>query len=542
MSCTLLKHILTFSEAVVYGPVVVYNNLNQDITQLCEFSWSGDRVCWTCWVNYDEYNRICKNIESDFYLRVRIPGIFNKISLHGMFTTCYDICIDSSDTFLHNFCGEEQLFNPYSNLDCALELYQQTSNSIICMFGIPIYYLRVQPKQESVDYTFKEFSLHDVVDIKQIKLMLQDGQLPSSNPKFTEFDFDWENDWEVEVGKQQFAQAFGDTVFPKQRDLIYVPLLKRMYEVNSAYDEKNEGFMWTPVTWKLALVKYNDKTNIDKGNFDSIIDTWIVNNYEDTFGKLERNEQEREVGASPLSAPTFAATNLFDIFMEDNVRKQYTKNDITIVNKQYNHKSNVIARNLYKFKNENACVTYQKGYCGENGTLMFLLETQGTLGGNISKEVLQFGTISINVNYDSSREKFILEFNNMTQELDSFTTYMVICKWNRSTFSSELIIYKYTHDMNIPVYKLRPEMYYFDVENPICQLLTSYNNDYIVEGKMNCQAHAYPLFLSNIKLYNKALENEECLKEMIKYTTTHESCVINDLARPINSGHGYDVK
>jgi hypothetical protein len=57
-----------------------------------------------------------------------------------------------------------------------------------------------------------------------------------------------------------------------------------------------------------------------------------------------------------------------------------------------------------------------------------------------------------------------------------------------------------------------------------------------------CQVHAYPLFLSNIKLYNRYLDYVETLKEMIKYTTTHENCVINDLARPISSGHGYDVK
>ena len=30
--------------------------------------------------------------------------------------------------------------------------------------------------------------------------------------------------------------------------------------------------------------------------------------------------------------------------------------------------------------------------------------------------------------------------------------------------------------------------------------------------------------------------------ESVKYTTNHKNCVFNDLARPINSGHGYAVK
>ena len=54
--------------------------------------------------------------------------------------------------------------------------------------------------------------------------------------------------------------------------------------------------------------------------------------------------------------------------------------------------------------------------------------------------------------------------------------------------------------------------------------------------------HAYPLFMSNIKLFNKSLDIIESLKEMVKYTTQHENCIINDLARPISSGHGYDVR
>lgn len=541
MSCS-IKHIITLNDAMVFAQITVYDNFDLDITKQCRYSWSSDRVCWTSWVTYDEYIKICKNIEGDFYLRIQTTGIFGKLSIGGLFTKCYDICIDGSDTFLKNFCQEENLFNPYSNLDCALELYKQTSNSIVCMFGLPAYYFRVVPRSETVDYTFKEFVLHDVETVKQIKIMVPDGQMPSSNPKFTEFDFDWESPWEVEISKDHFAQAFGDTAFPKYQDFIYVPLMKRMWDVNAAYDEKNEGFMWRSVTWKLQLTKYNDSTNIYSEGFDDIIDTWIVNNYEDTFGKLERTEQEREVGAAPVSAPKFSATNLCDIFMEDAVRKQYTKNDITIANKQYNHKSNVLARNYYKFKNENACVTYQKGYCGEDGTIIFLLETQGTLGGNLEKNILEFGPIDVMVKYNEETQKFTIVFNSMEQELDTFSTYMVVCKWSRHTFSSELIIYRYTHEQNVPVYRLRPEMYYFDVENPVCEKVSAYNNDFISNTQQVCQVHAYPLFMSNIKLFNKSLDIMESLKEMVKYTTQHENCIINDLARPISSGHGYDVR
>ena len=88
--------------------------------------------------------------------------------------------------------------------------------------------------------------------------MIKDGAMPSSNPKLTEFDFDWETDRETEISKTQFATAFGDEAYPKFGDFIYIPMMGRMWDVNAAYDEKNEGLMWRSTTWKLQLVKYSD--------------------------------------------------------------------------------------------------------------------------------------------------------------------------------------------------------------------------------------------------------------------------------------------
>ena len=540
MSACNIYRIIRFKDAIVSQPIIIYDDNHKDMTLSYKYSWSDDGVCWTNWVKYDDYIRITKNLNSDFYLKIRIFGGIGDVIINGCVTKDYTITYDNSELFLKNLCNSENLFQPYNGLECALDLQQQLSDSVICMFGIPIYYIKVSPNTESIDYTFKEYSLHGVESIKQLKLMIPDGTMPSSNPRFTEFDFDWEIDWETEISKTQFATAFGDNTIPTQRDLVYIPMMKRMWEVNSAYDEKNENLMWKSTTWKLALVKYNEKTNVDHGVFADIIDEWVDKTYDDVFSEYERNEQEREVGAAPLSSPRFAATNLFDIFMEDNVRKQYTKNDITILDKVYCHRSNVVARNIYKFRNDNGCVTYQKPICSESGTISFILETPGTLNGKVSKDILNFGNIEANVTYDKG--VFGFGFNGMKCELEAFNTYMIIIGWNRDNFTSELNIYKLSHRTDIPVYKLKPEMYYFDFENPTCSLVSEYNNDYIHSEPLPCQIHPYPVLMSNVKYYNRYLQNEDAIKECIKYTTTHESCVINDVARPITSGHGYSVK
>ena len=48
--------------------------------------------------------------------------------------------------------------------------------------------------------------------------------------------------------------------------------------------------------------------------------------------------------------------------------------------------------------------------------------------------------------------------------------------------------------------------------------------------------------MTNIKYYNRYLDKKTSIKESIKYTTTDDRCVINDLARKIYDGSGYDVK
>ena len=80
----------------------------------------------------------------------------------------------------------------------------------------------------------------------------------------------------------------------------------------------------------------------------------------------------------------------------------------------------------------------------------------------------------------------------------------------------------------------------FDIveENGSCV----YNNDNITTNPKEVIVTGYPVKLTNIKLFNKYLTNEQAIKESLKYTTTCESCVLNDLARPLDYGNGYSVK
>lgn len=537
MQC-LPKQILQFQTAYKPGAIRIINQAGENISSNCLFGWSSDMTCWSNWVSYDQYIKFSKHFEEEIYIRVLFNDTIAKVFIHGVLTNCYSTYFEQSNPFELQSCGEN-LFDPYSGMDCVVQLQQQMADSICCMFGIPVYYFRVKPDIESADYTFKEYVLHNVDDIKQIKLVTQDGQMPSSNPKFTELDFDWDADWEVEIGKNMFAQAFGDGVFPKQRDFIYIPLMKRMWTVNAAYDEKSEGFMWQSTTWKLSLIKYEDMTNVDKdGNVDDIVNDLIIK-YDEIFGKKEQLEWERTTGSNQISAPDHSANNLYDISMKDAIRQKVTKGGISIVQYQYNHRSNIVARDMYRFKNKNAQIVYQNGYCGENGTLSFILQTtDDAISGQ--NTIINCGPVEVNLSFENG--SYRLSCGSCEGIIPTFSSNLVIIRWNRHNYTTSLNVYPYVYENGRPIYMLKPEMHWFD-QNGIINSSGDYNNDYIIEcNPLEVSIQAYPCLITNIKLYNVDLGLEGSIMESLKYVTKHKSCVINDVARPIDGVFGYNVK
>lgn len=532
MSC-FIKRVLQFNTAVAFGPVVVADADDNDVTDKCLFSWSADGVCWTAWAPYSSYLQSGANVEGEMFLRLLIVTTIGHVELNHLITECYTVCLYDENPFLQDFCGVTALFNPYAGLDCALLLQQQLADSIVCMLGIPIYYFRVKPDADTADYTFKEYVMHNVESVKQLKLMIADGQMPSSRPQFTELDFDWETDWETELSKSQFAAAFGDTAFPKQRDFVYVPMMKRMWEVNSAYDEKNEGLMWQSTTWKLGLIKWNEKTNVSTEDFDDMIDTLIVNTQDSVFKPLTDAEQEKMTGTTQAQMPVHAANGLTPVFMSDAIRHSMTADKISITPMQLNQGSSKIVQDVYTFS-PGASIIYQKGYCGESGVLSFIIKTGGVR--SEMKTVLSAGHVSVSCDGEK------VSFNGLEADISSGVPHMVICSWDRKTFVTQLVAYPYVIPDGVPPYKLRPEMCRFDFSaQPV---IGTYNNDF---RRNTCDMAPLVLTadmwqMTNIKLFNTFMSTEEAVKECCKYTTKSGLCIINDLARELNTGLGFPVK
>lgn len=546
MSCA-INRVITFNDAIQFSEIILTDLSGNDITNDSEFSWSGDKVCWSDWVDYDSYCRSAKNIESDFYLRILISGGLGSVSLNGNRTNQYKIQIQTS-SFSPVICDSDDsttnIFQPYSGLDCALLLQQQLTDSIICMFGIPAYYFRVEPIQESRDLTFKEFTLHNITAVKQIKILAENGSLPSSRPILSQFEFGWELDWNIEISKTTFATAFGDTAVPKQRDILWVPLLKRMYEVNSAYDEKQDKLLWRSTTWSIFLRKYEENINMQESDYDTLLDSLLVKKSEVTG--LEKEEQSRLTSYNQIKAPDYAAHSLTDIFISDNIRQSYTTEYINILNEFICDSNNIIARNSYEFTDSGALITYQKSFCGDSGTISVIVHTPKYFEEStesFSTSLLEFGPIQLIFTWDSEEMQMTLTFEDFEATIVSpDSTYLVIFSWDKTSYSVSQNIYYHTHPTNYPVYYLKPEQYYFLKDNPVSSLTDEYNNDYDTMIPQPIYTHGWPCKLTNIKYYNRSMDTASALRESLKYITTDPKCVLNDVARPINSGRGFSVR
>ena len=277
-------------------------------------------------MSYDEILENTVELVSDFYVRLRVQGNVSKVLIDGTEITDFSTQLESGFN-LQSYDINSNTWNPYSNIDCSVSLYQQLNESVASISGIPIYYFKVNGVKESADMTFKEYTLKSVSSIKQIKLIVSDGQMPSSKPEFADFGLDWQTDWEVEITKSMFATAFGNTAQPTEGDLVYIPLMSRMWMVNEAYEEKKDAFMWHAATWKLALVKYQDDAAVDLGFSQDMVDDIVKNKYEDIFG--EEENQEAQVDAAPILQA--APNDLYPIFRSDAVRKYISCKGIDII-------------------------------------------------------------------------------------------------------------------------------------------------------------------------------------------------------------------
>lgn len=174
--------------------------------------------------------------------------------------------------------SSDNLFSPYALTDPAKKLYFDMCCAVSDMFGHCVRYFKTKPRVDSGDVILKEYSVFDVSDVKDIKILIPDNELPDNAIKYIPYDMDFGDSFEIHIVKSQFQLAFGQNSLPEEKDFLYFPLMDRTYEVHSAYALKD--FMGIEAYYKVSLFKWQDKQNILKN-------TEIENYLDDLHTNLE---------------------------------------------------------------------------------------------------------------------------------------------------------------------------------------------------------------------------------------------------------------
>lgn len=530
-------------------------------TSELKYSHSIDSVCWTCWNSYDDELSQTIDVKTDFFLRFQVKGQVSSLYIketNGNYIKTYNYSSSILSGFNFTGCSLDSAsnpnqYNPYANMDCAIGLQQQLSETVACMFGIPIYYFKVSGVKDSADITFKEYALKSVTSVKQIKMVIKDGAMPSSKPDFNDFGIDWQSDWEVEITKGMFATAFGTTEQPTEGDMVYVPMMKRMWQVNEAYDEKNDSLMWMSTTFKLALVKYQDEAMVDKetNGFENVINDIVKNKYEDLFGDQEGLDSGIEASEPVEARPD----NMIPVFESDSCRKYISVKETNIINANSSadaesmslyYKGTLIADTYYDFNdktnvdvNNPVRIEYQRQYCGDELSVSFIIKLDENSIANVKSDgtVLSIGNVklkykvngAVNKNEKTTVSLYIINNKKLEVTLNLGSWYLIVFRTSKSLNVSDLSAYIYTYPQSIPLYKLRKFYFYIDIDNG--EVITSkWSAEFNVSTKCSIRIYDIGGQITNIKVADSYIYNVSDL--MMQYPT-NQHLLVNDTARPI---------
>lgn len=498
---------------------------------LLEFSYSMDNVCWSCYVSYEEFLTITADIEQDFYLRVKVGGTITGITINGEPYSNISTQLDASFKFGDNK-PSSSLYNPYINMDCAMSLYQTMTEMVSNVIGVSCYYFKLSPNSGSRDLTFKEYALMNVDTVKQIKLIIADNQMPSSKPEFNDFGLDWQTDWEVEVSKQSFATAFGNTAKPMEGDFIYIPMMKRMWMINGAWEEKKDAFMWNATTFKLTLVKYQEKDSVDLGDTEQLVNSFVKNKYEDLFG----DEENVGSGFDSINNEAPYQGRLYNIYESDAIRKSIDIDKVEISPKSLYFRGNLISDMNYVLNGleKSKQIEYQVKFCGENGTLSFIINSQRN---KIDYDLIYINNLRIKIAQSGMGTTLTCLNSNQSLKLDNGQTYFVYLRWSKQLNICEFSAARYTFNQDVPLYKLQPSHYWFDMDNRITKV-SKYTIEMNVDKKSSVIINNFKGTITNFKLFDEYVSDE---KEILQMYPNHNHLIINDTARKLIAMEGSHI-
>ncbi|MFW6246687.1 MAG: hypothetical protein ACOC22_00730 [bacterium] len=185
----------------------------------------------------------------------------------------------------------EEIFNPQKALN-AVQTYMTFNNVINKMIGIEARWFRAVPQERSKDVMINEYTLYNTDGQGAcLKVVVPEGQFPESKYQYDLMGLEYDVPLNIQIDKKYWEEIYGYGTAPQKKDIVYLPMPNKLYQVESAYLER--GFMEQETHWNINLIKYQQEAS--RHESDELRETidYYTTGEEELFGEEQDDEKEK---------------------------------------------------------------------------------------------------------------------------------------------------------------------------------------------------------------------------------------------------------
>lgn len=182
----------------------------------------------------------------------KIPNIYTESNCKASLVYC-----DSDDN--------KNLFNPY-DVGSMSSIYNELSSVVNNTFGFLVRYFKTEPNTNTKDYILHEYSLKNVVDAQDLKVLVNDNQLPTNDFQVNTLMINYPETFEVHIVKSKFKELFGENAIPQENDYLWFQQanFNRVYEVSSVRNP--DTYIYEASYWRVLLTPYQKRASVEYGD------------------------------------------------------------------------------------------------------------------------------------------------------------------------------------------------------------------------------------------------------------------------------------
>lgn len=191
----------------------------------------------------------------------------------------------------YNTDNASSLFKPYQFTE-LVSLANMLGNQVSSLAGWQVQYHLSDPDSGGIDTYIHEYTLKNVVDMKNIRIIVPENKFPTETVMINQFNLNLFDTFEVHVMKDEFKNAFGVTRRPSEDDYIYFCECNAIYTVKHAQAKRD--IMNSSTFYRVILEKYEHRTNVRnlvKESSDAIKELTDNTTLDSLFGVTNRQEE-----------------------------------------------------------------------------------------------------------------------------------------------------------------------------------------------------------------------------------------------------------